>query len=197
MAGEKQSDKHSWPPTARLVEEVQAGDTAALETFFHLVRPRLRAFLLYQGFNPETCDELTSIVVATVLQKISTVENAQAFEAWFWTVARNHIRGYLRKQKRTRRLNELPGPVPTQPDEMILLAEEYQAVRVALATLSPADRELLWLREVERLSYHEIGSRLGVATGAIRVRSHRARRRLQAAYQAATGRKEQGRNDDY
>jgi RNA polymerase sigma-70 factor (ECF subfamily) len=196
MAGEEQSDKHSWPPTARLVEEVQAGNTAALETFFHLVRPRLRAFLLYQGFTPEACDELSSIVVATVLQKISTLKNAQAFEAWFWTVARNHVRGYMRKQKRTRRLNELPGPGPAQPDEIVLLAEEYQAVRSALATLSLADRELLWLREVERLSYREIGSRLGVATGAIRVRGHRARRRLQAAYQAVIGWDKQGRNDD-
>ena len=44
------------------------------------------------------------------------------------------------------------------------------------------DRELLWLREVEGLSYEEIGGRLSAAAGTVRVACHRARKRLERAY---------------
>ncbi len=54
----------------------------------------------------------------------------------------------------------------------------------ALDHLSDRDRQLLWLREVEGLSYDEIGGRLRATAGTVRVACHRARKRLEEAYRA-------------
>ena len=62
--------------------------------------------------------------------------------------------------------------------------DEHRRIRLALENLSPKDRELLWLREVEGLEYDDIARRLGATAGTVRVACHRARRRLEAAYLA-------------
>jgi hypothetical protein len=54
-------------------------------------------------------------------------------------------------------------------------------VRAALATLPADDREVLALTVWEELRPTEIAAVIGIAPGAVRVRLHRARSRLQAA----------------
>jgi RNA polymerase sigma-70 factor (ECF subfamily) len=74
-------------------------------------------------------------------------------------------------------------PRPTPPDETVIAREEHADIRQALKSLSAADRDLLWMRDIEGLGYKDIGGRLGAATGTIRVRCHRARQRLGTAYE--------------
>ena len=176
-----------WPPAPDLVERARAGDIDAIDDLYRVIRPRLRSFFIYQGFAQATSEDLTASIMEKVIRKLRTLRKPRAFEAWFWALTRNHVRGHFRHQKRDRALNELPSPAPTQPQETVLLIEEYQEIRAALATLSAADRELLWLREVEGLSYQALGGRFGAATGTIRVRCHRARQRLQDAYSTTNG----------
>lgn len=172
-----------WPPPRDEVEKAIQGDQAASEALYRASQPRLHAFLRYQGFDTTSTEDIAADISEVLLTKIDTLRNPVTFEAWFWTIARNHAHAWLRrKQKRTQRSDpQLPDPI--QPDEAVVAGEEHQAIRAALAQLTDRDRTILWLREVEGLSYHEIGNRLGAATGAVRVRCHRARQRLEAAYE--------------
>ena len=72
----------------------------------------------------------------------------------------------------------------TAPEDAVHLSDEHTQIRTALETLSPKDRSLLWLRDVEELSYEEIGGRVGSTVGTVRVAYHRARNRLEEAYGA-------------
>ena len=65
-------------------------------------------------------------------------------------------------------------------DPVQALAEESR-LRAVLAQLSPQDQELLTLVAWEELSTGEIAIALGIRPAAVRLRLHRARRRLQAA----------------
>jgi RNA polymerase sigma-70 factor (ECF subfamily) len=69
------------------------------------------------------------------------------------------------------------------PDEIAVAVDETLTIRRALAQLSEVDRTLLWLREVEGLDYQAIGKRLEIKPATARVRSHRARARLESAYE--------------
>ena len=63
-----------------------------------------------------------------------------------------------------------------------MLARESRAhVAAALTSLSPDDREVLLLRDVEGLSGEETAHTLGVDLAAMKSRLHRARLRLAAA----------------
>jgi RNA polymerase sigma-70 factor (ECF subfamily) len=58
---------------------------------------------------------------------------------------------------------------------------DTEPIRSALATLGPADREILRLCGWEELTPEEIAAVLGISRIAARSRLHRARRRLRAA----------------
>ncbi len=145
--------------------------------------PRLVAFFRGAGPPRADADDLAAHTCEAVVKSIHKLRNVDAFEGWFWQIARLTLRGWIRKNRRAVRLP--PEPVaPRQPDEAFADSEDYATIRAALARLGDRERQLLWLREVEVLSYQEIGTRLGAATGTVRVACHRARLRLEAAYQA-------------
>jgi len=60
--------------------------------------------------------------------------------------------------------------------------EDADLLREALAALSPLDREILLAREVEGVGDREVARRFEMTVTGVRVRMHRARRRLQARF---------------
>src|SRR5581483_1117454 len=66
------------------------------------------------------------------------------------------------------------------PADAALRRELRHRVRDALADLRPADREVLVLRFLERLTAAEAAAVLGVSAGAVKVRQFRAMERLRA-----------------
>lgn len=171
-----------WPPPLYEIERASSGDSAASEAIYRVMQPRLLAFLRYHGFDRATQEDIAADVSEVVLTKIDTLRRPAAFEAWFWAIARNRVRGWQRRKRRDAAQIEPLLPDPTPPEEAVVAREEYAEIRRALATLSASDRHLLWLREIEGMSYKDISNRLGGATGTIRVRCHRARQRLETAY---------------
>jgi RNA polymerase sigma factor (sigma-70 family) len=59
-------------------------------------------------------------------------------------------------------------------------------LRDALGSLRPLDRELLLAREVEGAADKEIASRFGMTVTGVRVRIHRARKKLKARFERRT-----------
>jgi RNA polymerase sigma-70 factor (ECF subfamily) len=76
-----------------------------------------------------------------------------------------------------------PAPLPS-PLEALLEDERARVVREALAALAPLHREVLILAEYEDLDLGTIAQIVGVEVGAVKVRLHRARRKLRAALEA-------------
>ena len=101
-------------------------------------------------------------------------------------IVRNRLKGWIRVNRRPRRYEPANATV-AGPEERAIDADDHSRIKGALSMLTERDRELLWLREVEGLTYGEIGGRFGAATGTIRVACHRARKRLERAYQKESG----------
>ncbi len=174
-------DESRWPPVESLVVRARAGDIRALSALLTAGYPRLIGYFRAAGIAPGEADDQAADTLESLLRNIARLRRAASFEAWFWTIARTRLRTWIRRNRRPDRLEPVtPGPIP--PGEIVELADEHARVRSALRTLSQRDRELLWLREVERLSYEEIGGRFRMAPGTVRVACHRARQRLEEAY---------------
>lgn len=65
-----------------------------------------------------------------------------------------------------------------EPEEAAVVSELRPLVARALAELTPVDRAVIVLREIEGLRYGAIGDALGRSTENIKVTLHRARKRL-------------------
>lgn len=106
---------------------------------------------------------------------------------WLFGVARrvlaNQRRGQGRQLRLLHRLPPEDGSDRRTPDEAAVQAEEERQVLRALEQLPPDDRELLRLSAWERLSGRELAAAFGCSEDAVKVRLHRARRRLAKEYE--------------
>lgn len=145
-----------------------------------LGHPRVVAFFIGLGLDPHAADELGAETAEAVVRGIHRLREPQAFEAWFWSIARNRLRNYYRSRRTGKAVDAMISPA--NPEEISIEREEHRRMLSALAQLSLRDRELLWLREVEELDYDLIGHRFGSSSATVRVALHRARKRLEEIY---------------
>lgn len=103
--------------------------------------------------------------------------------AWLLGVARRVLANQVRGQRRRTALSEklTAHPAPAVPDEARLVGELDELGR-AMSRLRAADREVIALLAAAELSTGELAEALGCTPAAAATRTHRARRRLRAAY---------------
>jgi len=165
-----------------VVTAARDGNRESLSRLCTLIHPRLIGFYRYSGLTTHEAEDLAGDVVEDVITHLVTLRNPKAFDAWMWSIGRNRLKGWIRANRRPDRY-EPSAPAVPGPEERAIDDDDHSRIRGALTMLGVKDRELLWLREVEGLSYEEIGGRLSAATGTIRVACHRARKKLEQAYQ--------------
>jgi RNA polymerase sigma-70 factor (ECF subfamily) len=126
--------------------------------------------------DPSDAADVVAEAFLIAWRRLDEVPDGTQARPWLFGVARhvlaNHYRGERRRSALADRLrNSLPRPAATS-----VVAES--AVEVALKTLGDDDREILRLVAWEELARDEIAVALGISRAAVRVRLHRARRRL-------------------
>lgn len=169
-----------WPPELGTVAAAVTGDRQAMATILTAGYPRLLAFYIGIGLARQEAEELVAEAAEGIVKGLPKLRSPQAFEAWFWTVARNRLRSLFRRRHSAQGFDAMISPAT--PEDWAVERDEHRRIWDALSQLSRKDRQLLWLREVEGLGYSEIATRLGSSAATIRVASHRARRRLEAVY---------------
>jgi RNA polymerase sigma-70 factor (ECF subfamily) len=115
------------------------------------------------------------------------------FETWLYRIVTNVAMTQLRKRGRfgvllsEDRENTSPEPEVRPVDEVI----ERDELRRALAELPPATRSIVVLKDVYGFSVQEIATETGLTEGAVKLRLHRARKRLkESIYGAAAAHEE-------
>lgn len=104
--------------------------------------------------------------------------SAEASPAFLFTIARNALVDYQRREKRYTPIRDDDAPRLTRDLEGEVIArEEWRIAAEAFDRLPGEDREILGL-VLSGLPYSQIGETLGLSTANVKVRVHRARARL-------------------
>jgi RNA polymerase sigma-70 factor (ECF subfamily) len=102
---------------------------------------------------------------------------------WLYGIASNLIRMHFRTEERRLRAYRAAVGLETQPGDLtdesvarLHASELASAIAAALATLPVAQSDVLLLHSYAELTTEEIAEALGISTGSVRKRLHRARR---------------------
>ena len=165
-----------------LVLRSQIGDEAAFEELLTLHSPRLRFFMSRMlGSRHSGSEDLLQDVWLAAYRSLPRLEDAGAFRAWLFSIARARVCRELRRQRIDfQPLGDLDGSGPAIEDDADGPVD-VEAVRIQVQTLAPEHREALLLRFVEDMSYEEIAQVTGTALGTVRSRIHYAKRALRRA----------------
>ncbi len=166
-----------------IVARVQQGDVPAFDA---LVRRYIdRALVVARRITGNTHDaeDLVQDAFMRALDRIGSFDNSRPFGPWFFRVLTNT--GLNARRARVLRMTE-PEAVDAPsndagPDEMVERGEIRERFDAALASLSPRQRLIVTLFEVDEVPSSEIAARLGIAQETVRWHLHQARLVLREA----------------
>jgi RNA polymerase sigma-70 factor (ECF subfamily) len=180
------------PSDVELVSDARAGEEAAFEELFR--RHRRRVALIASRFfrHREQIEEVVQESFTKAFFALGEFSNRQAesFGAWLSRIAFNVCYDELRRLKRRPEssLSELDEDEAAWLRERASSASEARGVESQavsrelaaklLARLSPEDRLVLVMLDVEGLSTVEIAEVTGWSVSKVKVRAHRARAHL-------------------
>ena len=144
--------------------------------------PRILNYVRLRVNGEELAQDLTAEVFERAVAKRHTLRQPGAFGAWIFRIARNVVAGYYRRRRPTVPLEwaaSEPAGDPSPP-EVVMRREELSRLRMALASLSEREREIVRLKFGGGLGNQEIGEVLRLRAGHVAVILFRALRKLRA-----------------
>ena len=147
-------------------------------------------------------EDITQEVFMSALRRMRDTDRPIAFKPWVYEIARNACIDQFRRSQRGEEVSydtaeSLPGADHVRlvtrdasPDDAFDTKQRLDHLCGAFGGLSETHHKILVLRELEGLSYREIGERLGMSRPAVESTLFRARRRLTEEYdELVTGRR--------
>lgn len=153
----------------------------------------LHGYLVHRvGGDQNTADDLLQQACFEASRCRRVPYGDDACEAWLHGIAKNLLRRHWRRQRRQGRLLSIDhlqqqgalveamesGPLPA---ERLAATETIAQLTSAVATLSEADRQLIFACYFDGRSHADLAKELGVSPKTVETRLYRARRRLRAA----------------
>lgn len=175
---------------AQIVRRVLDGDTEAFEKLVLEYEKNVYNLALRMTGNAEDAADMAQEAFIKAYNSLSGYRGDSKFSAWLYRIVSNVCLDFLRSKKRrpTVSLNmenedgeeaELEiADVTLSPELLLEKKMTRDAVRRGLNSLPPEQRQILLLREIQGLSYEEIGEALSLEAGTVKSRIFRARKKL-------------------
>jgi RNA polymerase sigma-70 factor (ECF subfamily) len=161
----------------RFVNQAKSGDADAFGQLFDHYHEPIYRFVASRVYRPTDAEDLTQIVFVKALEALPRYEaRGVPFGGWLFRLARNAVIDFVRTRHDHVELDAIgqrsaPG---AQPDELILIRDEIDAVGVALAALTDEQRDAISLRFFSGLSAREAAEAMGKQEGTVRGLQFRA-----------------------
>jgi RNA polymerase sigma factor (sigma-70 family) len=178
----------------RLVAAVRRGDDRAFEALYSRYQRRIHAYVLGMVRDHGRAEDVTQEVFVSALRRMRETERPIAFKPWIYEIAKNACIDQFRRTRRAEEVSlqaddglapadygRLVGSEPT-PDAAVAAKQDLDNLCGAFGGLSETHHQILVLRELEGMSYREIGERMGMSRPAVESTLFRARRRLTEEY---------------
>jgi RNA polymerase sigma factor (sigma-70 family) len=151
----------------QLMFRVKEGNLDQMGLLFDRHHRLLYGFFYHNTGLKDESEDLVQTVFMNMIRSRATFTGSYKFETWMYTIARNALKDYYRKNKRS---------------SAFIDTDQVKLLKQALEQLSETDRELIVLSRYREMKYQEIALLLNLSEGAIKVRIHRAVKQLRENY---------------
>jgi RNA polymerase sigma-70 factor (ECF subfamily) len=164
-----------------ILERFKQGDSSAFRDIVLTYQDRIYNLCLYMLQDVRDAQEAAQDAFVKAYRALPDFEPRASLYTWLYSIATRTCLDYRRKTIRTLAGEPLPEEMPCtdlSPEKRYETREVSEAVQRALQKLPAKLRAVIVLRELEELTYEEIGEVLDVSTGTVKSRISRAREEL-------------------
>ncbi|SFR00576.1 RNA polymerase sigma factor [Desulfoscipio geothermicus] len=164
---------------------------STIEKLYQRYRISIFRYLYRMGGDYHLADELTQETFCRAFVSLDGFRGESALSTWLFRIAYYVYTGYLRGCPGERNLplnHDIPDVNSTSdPARHLEEVENLRLVRLVLEQLPVDYRAVIILREVEGLTFEEIGAILGKSPAAARVTLFRARQKFYQLHKQLEG----------
>jgi RNA polymerase sigma factor (sigma-70 family) len=173
-----------------LVAATRRGDDRAFEQLYSRYRSRIAAYILGMVGDHGRAEDIAQEVFISALRRLRDTERPIAFKPWLYEIAKNACIDEFRRARRAREVpldsdqdsdRELESWRPG-PDAAIADKQSLSDLKGAFHGLSESHHKIIVMRELEGLSYDQIGDKLGMSRPMVESTLFRARKKLSEEY---------------
>ena len=171
-----------------LIAACQQGDARAFRRVFEIYRDRVYALCSHMAGNAQDAEDLTQEVFIQAFKGIGSYRAESGFGTWLYRIASNRCVSEARKRRPPHRSvdelaekNTVPLAREPNPEEELVGKELAQRAEAAIAALPESQRLLFVLGTQLGMRYRDIGEIVDISEDAVKVRIHRARKRVRDA----------------
>ncbi len=153
---------------------------------FRVIAPQVVAFLRVRGCEPPLAEDISQEVMLIVYRKSSDLRDRDLFRAWLFRIARNALLQHVRNEARQVQTEDIEPRLRNygEAGDDRLLSFQFNEW---MAALHPDERQIMTLRFVEGLEYHEIASVLSLPLGTVQWKIFHSKRKLMAQFGVTQG----------
>ena len=174
----------------QLIHAVLSGDDSAFDALVEKHQKSVHALAWRETGDFHYAEEITQDTFLLAYQNLSTLRNPSQFLGWLYVIANRLCLKWQHKQKSEKQLQSLED---TPMEEVAKSAyahyvleqreteateHRFEIVKKLLEKLPEGERTVMTLYYLGEMTTKEIGKFLGVSVEAVRIRLHRARKRL-------------------
>jgi len=164
--------------TAELLAACRRGDRQAFEELVRATHRRAYSLAFRLTGDRDEAEDVAQEAYLRMFRGLAGFREEARFETWMHRIVTNCAIDMLKRRGRFGDLlvdDQTDVPVPDSAASRMADRDELSR---AIAELPEGQRIVLWLKDVYGLSCREIGDEIGIEEGAVKVRLHRARKRL-------------------
>jgi RNA polymerase sigma-70 factor (ECF subfamily) len=177
-----------------LVRRCQAGDTEAFGELVTRYRTRVFSMIYNMVRSEQDAWDLAQDSFVKAWKSIRRFRGRSSFYTWIYRIVMNVTIDWLRKKQvkgggaefddaiQLKEVDPASKTVPKTdalPYETMERSEIRARIDRAIAQLSPEQRAVILMKEIEEMQYHEIAEALGCSIGTVMSRLFYARKKLQ------------------
>jgi RNA polymerase sigma-70 factor (ECF subfamily) len=165
------------------------GDAEAFGDLYERYLDRIYRYIYCRLRDHDEAEDLTESVFLKAWEALPRSRpRVSRFRAWLFRIAHNAVIDRYRVLKPTVSLDhatEMHDGHPV-PERAVEAQQAMAKLSAALARLKPRDRQVVLCRFVGNLSHAETAAMLGTSEGNVRVRQHRALKRMRRLWMEET-----------
>lgn len=171
----------------KLIERSCAGDAEAFNEIYFLLKDSIYGFAFRMTKQNQIAEEITQEVFMFFIENSDKYETKKgSLFSFLCGVTRNKVLNYLKKSGTRLESNNLDAESfenitkdnGNSPFKKLLDKEFFKKIEESVSELSPLQREVILLREMDDLSYEEIADITQSNIGVVKGRLYRARQTL-------------------
>jgi len=169
----------------KLIEECRGGNLENIRKLIESTSPFAYAVAFRMLGNEDEAKDIVQETMVTIWQKLSKIKSAEVYKTWIYRIVINKCYDQLRKRKRNPEFSPdektwklISDRISEGPSAELENREIAGIINLLTDRLSPKQKAVFVLAEIEQISHDEIATITGMSKSVIKANLHHARKSI-------------------